>query len=367
MARIPRHFATGTGLSRRRLIATGAGLAAGTLASRARAQAGAPAADLLPHEQALYEAAKREGEVTWYQGQLSAEPSEAIGRAFTARFPGVKVNVVRSTSQVAFQRLSQDMRAGVAQCDVLSSTDYSHYTFLKRQGQLLQYRTENAEKLIQAARERGDPGFFHVTYLGIYLIGYNTQKVAAADLPKTWKDLLAPKYKNQLAVGHPGFSGAIGNLCVMMRKMYGEAWFKGLEKNSPQIGRSSEDPITLLNAGERTIGIGVPAAMTLYTASRGNPLAILYPEDGAQMVPSPSAMPKNAPHPNAAKLFMEFTASPAYFQASRAFFDLPLRSEVPPPPGAKPLDQVKLISPTPEEAETGIPEVKELWRDVFGV
>ena len=82
----------------------------------------------------LYEAAKREGELTWYSGQLNAETGEAVGRAFTQRYPGVKVNVVRSTSQVAYQRLSQDMQAGVAQCDMFSSTDYGHYLFLKREG-----------------------------------------------------------------------------------------------------------------------------------------------------------------------------------------------------------------------------------------
>src|SRR5690606_17204280 len=112
---------------------------------------------LPPHERELYEAAKREGELTWYTGQMQAEPSEAIGRAFTERFPGVKVNVVRSTSQVAFQRLSQDMRAGVAQCDVFSSVDQSHLAFLKRQGRLTQFRPHNLSGLIPAVREAGDP------------------------------------------------------------------------------------------------------------------------------------------------------------------------------------------------------------------
>src|SRR4051794_7664575 len=103
--------------------------AAAIIAGRGSASAqGLPA-----HERDLYDAAKREGEITWYAGQLAAEPAEAVGRAFTMRYPGVRVNVVRSTSQVAFQRLSQDMRAGIAQCDVLSSTDYGHSTFLKRQ------------------------------------------------------------------------------------------------------------------------------------------------------------------------------------------------------------------------------------------
>ena len=109
------------------------------------------AADLLPHEAALYDAAKKEGELTWYSGQLQAETGEAVGKAFTARYPGIKVNVVRSTSQVAYQRLSQDMQAGVAQCDMFSSTDYGHYLFLKREEKLLPYRPRNSESMIAAA------------------------------------------------------------------------------------------------------------------------------------------------------------------------------------------------------------------------
>src|SRR3954468_18877789 len=108
----------------------------------------APAGAIAPHEQELYDAAKKEGELTWYSGQLSAEASEGVGSAFTKVYPGVKVNVVRSTSQVAFQRLSQDMRAGVAQCDIFSSTDIGHSMFLKREGRYLQYRPKSESEIL---------------------------------------------------------------------------------------------------------------------------------------------------------------------------------------------------------------------------
>jgi iron(III) transport system substrate-binding protein len=85
------------------------------------------------------------------------------------------------------------------------------------------------------------------------------------------------------------------------------------------------------------------------------------------MVPSPSAAIANAPRPNAARLFMEFMTGPAYSQATRGFYAESLRPEVPPPPGARPLDEINLISPTAEQVEREIPEVKELWRDIFGV
>lgn len=319
------------------------------------------------HAQDLYEAAKKEGEVTWYSGQLQAEPGEAIGRAFSQAYPGIKVNVIRSTSQVAYQRLSQDMQAGVAQCDFFSSTDYGHYLFLKREGKLLSYRPRNMDELIPQARNADPDNMFQVLNIGLYLLATNTRKVPAADAPKSWKDLLDPKWKGQEAVGHPGYSGAIGVLGVTLSKLYGWDFFDKLEKNKPQVGRSADDPVTLLNAGERTVGLGVSLATTLLSVARGNPLSVIYPTDGTLAVYSPSAIPKNAPHPNAAKLFMEFTASPAYAKVVRDFFIMPLRTDVPPPEGAQPFDKIKLISATPAEIEEGIPDVKEKWRDTFGV
>jgi iron(III) transport system substrate-binding protein len=328
----------------------------------------AAAQDLPAHERELYDAAKREGEVTWYAGQLAAEPAEAVGRAFTARYPGVRANVVRSTSQVAFQRLSQDMRAGIAQCDVLSSTDYGHATFLKRQGALLQYRPRNSEQLLEFVRKAGDPdGFFHVFYIGVHPIARHKAKVSEADAPHGWQDLLDSKWRNQMAVGHPSYSGAIGAWAVTMRKLYGWDYFVALEKNKPQIGRSSIDPVTALNAGERSIGIAVPTASTLLSMARGNPLELIYPKDGTVVVPSPSSIQKTAPHPNAAKLFMEFATGPEYFRVTREFYNESLRPDVPPPSGAVPLDSVPILIPTPEELEAGVAEVKEQWRDTFGI
>lgn len=339
-------------------------IAASTVALGAR---GAAADELPPNERALYDAAKREGEVTWYSAQIQAEPGEAAGRAFTARYPGIKVNVVRSTSQVAYQRLSQDLQAGAAQCDVFSSTDYGHYLYLKQTGKLMPFRPNNADGLLPALRDQDKDNCWQICSLGLYLLAYDTRKVAAADAPKSWQDVLEPKWKDQLAIGHPGYSGAIGIMALIMRRMYGWDYFKTLEKNKPQIGRSSDDPVTLMNAGERNVGIGVSISQPLLSISRGNPLAIVYPAEGTVAVSGPSAIIKNAPHPNAAKLFMEFATGPEFAAVMRKYFIMPVRPEVPPPPGALALDKVKLLTATPQEIEQGVPEVKELWRDTFGV
>lgn len=348
-------------LSKRRLLQISA-------AAAALGGSGAAHAQGLPeHEQKLHEAARREGELTWYSGQYNAETSEAVGRAFTARYPGVRCNVVRSTSQVAFQRLSQDMRAQTGQCDVFSSTNFGHYSLLKRERKLLQYRPVNDDGLVAELRRYDPDGYYHTSFMGLYLLSHNTRLVSEAEAPKSWLDVLDPKWKDKLGVGHPGFSGAIGLWAVQMRKMYTWDYFVRLERNRPQIGRSSMDPVTLLNAGERAVGVAVPAASTLLSIARGNPQRIIYPEEGVLAAISPSAIPSNAPHPNAAKLFMEFTTGPYLSNTVRETFNDPIHPATPPPEGSRPVSEIKLIAPTTAEAEKGVPEVRELWRDTFGV
>ncbi len=342
-------------------------MAALLAASGVLAAGRAGAQDMPAHERELHEAAKREGSITWYSGQYSAETSEAVGRAFSQRYPGVHCNVVRSTSQVAFQRLSQDARANVAQCDVFSSTDFGHYSLLKRQNRLMAYRPKHADGLLPALRNADPDNMYTGSFLGLYMLGHNTQLVSEAEAPKSWTDVLDPKWKDKLAVGHPGFSGAIGIWAVQMRKMYSWDYFKRLERNRPQIGRSSIDPVTMMQAGERSVGVAVPSGSMLLAASRGNPLKLIYPTEGVLATLSPSAILRNAPHPNAAKLFMEFTTGRYLSQVVRQYFGESLRPDVPPPEGAKPLGEVTLLSPTQEEAEKGVPEVRELWRDTFGI
>jgi iron(III) transport system substrate-binding protein len=355
-------------ITKRNLLRRSAALAAAAILPARQGAAQGGVQGVLAHEQALYEAAKREGELTWYTGQLQAEPSEAIGRAFTERFPGVRCNVVRTTSQVAFQRLSQDARARVAQCDVFSSTDYSHFTFLKREGRLMPYAPVNAAGMVKGARDSADPdGHFQITYLALYLLARRADRLSEEEAPKSWRELTDPKWRDKLAVGHPGFSGAIGSWAIVMRNTYGEGYFRQLERNRPQIGRSAGDPVTTLNAGERVVGIAIPSAATLFSMSRGNPLALIYPADGTLMVAAPSGAIRNAPKPNAARLFMEFMTSPAYSTVTRSFYAESLRPEVPPPEGSRPLDEINLISPTPEQVENEIAGVKELWRDTFGI
>ncbi len=261
-------------------------------------------------EAALHEAAKKDKEFTWYTAHYDSQTAAAVCQGFEKKYPGVKCNYVRTTAQVAYQRLAQDQKAGIAQASVISSTDQGHYTKMKQDGWLQPYRPKNLTELVDAFRSFNDPdGLFTATAAGLVLITYNTSVVSPSEAPKKWTDLTDPKWKNKVSIGHPGFSGYVGTWVVLMRKLYGWDYFKKLELNKPRIGRSINDTVTMLNAKESIVAAG-PSATTLESRAKGNPLAVVYPEDGALLMVSASGILKNAPAPNAAKLFMDYLLSP---------------------------------------------------------
>ncbi len=339
------------------LQATAAASALAMMATAARAEA-AEAADV--------EAAKKEGEVSWYTAHFDTQTAEALGNGFMKQYPGIKATVFRSTAQVVYQRLSQDMRAGVAECDVFSSTDVGHYVHLKPMGVFLKWTPPNESGLIAAFRGLDPDGEYFTTSIGLVCINYNKTKVKEDELPRSWADLLDPKWKNQISVGHPGFSGYVGTWVVEMRKLYGWDYFEKLKANNPQIGRSINDTVTMLNSGERTLGAG-PEGLTLETAARGNPLGVVYPSDGTLLMISPSAIMKNTRRPNASKLFMDYLMSAEGSKVLAEHFQDPMVPGVAPAPGAKSLTEIKTIRPTVDEISSGIPEVIKAWRETFGV
>ena len=342
------------GISRRTILgAAGASLA---LPAAAWAQG--------DEEKQLYEAARKEGQLTWYSGILDQPLCVKVGQAFSQRYPGVSVNAIKTSSQVAFQRLLQDLKGGEVQSDVFTTTDAGHMTYLIGKDMLVRYVPEERKGMVESLRAFDPDGYYQVSWIGMVVLLYNTSKVAAADAPKDWPDLTDPKWKNLITFGSPNYSGLVGVWTVAMADKYGWDYFEKLDKLNPLIGRSVDDATTVLNSGERVVAAGNPSS-ALRSAARGNPLAVNYPVSGTLASPSPSAIIKGSHSPNAAKLFMGFLAGPEYSRILADNFEQPLRPEIPPPQGAKSLAELTTFTPTLAQIEKELPANQEKWKDTF--
>jgi iron(III) transport system substrate-binding protein len=310
-------------------------------------------------------AAKKEGAVSWYVAQMSGEAAEAMGHRFTQRYPGITVSVIRTTGQVAYQRLQQELRNNTPNCDVFSSTDIAHYPALIKRQALMKYDAANAAELAGPYKGLGEPGYYYPTTGSLQILVYNTKNLTGAQIPACCTDLYDSAFKGKVAIAHPAFSGFFGQWVLAMRRLHGWTFFEKLAANNPRIGRSGNDPISLLNAGECVVGTG-PASTATVSANRGNPIGIVYPDDGTVLCVGPSAIVASAPHPNAAKLFLEWLLSADYADACRDWSLEPVRADAAPLPGVKRVTDIKTLTLTADEIARELPDAIDQWRDTFG-
>jgi len=324
-------------------------------------------ASMTEAEQKLYEAAKAEGSFNWYTSMMDSERTETFCSMFEKRYPGVDCNALRATGQVTFQRLAQEIQANAVQADVFSTNDLTDLIELQGSDSLMPYKPANTEFMIPSLRDIGDPqGRWSISMVSPLGIGYNTNLVKPEDAPKNWKDFLDPKWMNQVAIGHPGFSGSVSLWTVAMKNLYGWQYFEELEKNKPQIGRSVTDGRNLIVSGERKVAL--VGLNNLEEMSRnGSPVKAVYPPDGILVPPSGSAILAKAPHPNAAKLFAEYLISKEIAQFQADTLRYPIRSDVPMPSGIPSLTEIKTLFVPPATAGEEVQKVQDQFRNTFGI
>ena len=149
---------------------------------------------------------------------MSGEAAEAMGRRFTQRYPGVGVSVIRTTGQVAYELLQQELKNNTPTRDVFSSTDISQYPALIKRNALAHYEPVNAGEVAVPYRGLGEKGFYYPTTGSLHILIYNTQTITGADIPRRRTDLLDPKFNHRVAVAHPAFSGYFGQWVLAMRR-----------------------------------------------------------------------------------------------------------------------------------------------------
>jgi iron(III) transport system substrate-binding protein len=316
-------------------------------------------------EKALYEAAKKEGKLTYYTVFFNQDVVNEIGAAFTKKYPGIQFEGTRKVASALFQQLNQEMQSGVKNCDVFGTTDVGQMLKLKESQKLLTYTPKGQDKVRAEFRKLDPDNAFQTGAIIPIVIGYNTKKMPAAEAPKAWADLVKPQYKDKIATGSGAASGQVGTWAIAMDEKFGwDKYFPAFSKLNPKLGRSINDAVTDVVSGERAVGI-ITLGQMLTQKAKGNPVEVVYPTEGAVVLVGPVGILKEAPHTNAAKLFMNFMMSPEYAALTAKYYEQPLLPDVV-VKDTKTLADMKPIIPTVDKIKAGIPPIKKKWRDVFG-
>ena len=323
-----------------------------------------PASVSLAQDAALIQAAKKEGKVVWYTS-LAIPSSTAIAHAFRTKYAGVDVEVHRTGSQRVLQRVMQEAGAGIKNADVIHTSDAGHFVLFKDKGMLMKYIPKGAE--IFPAGFKDKDGFYFGMRATLSVIAYNPKSVAEKDAPKTWKDLLNPKWKGKMVSAHPGYSGIIMTHVLALVNLYGWDYFRELAKNGLHVVQSANDPAGVVASGERPVGANGAEYFYYKTQKQGNPIKIIYPNEGIPLVVSPVAIAKDAPHPNAAKLFSEyiFAKESQQLLADREGLYTG-HPEVTYPADKPKLKDLKLLSVDADELEKKNAEIKKRFVKFFG-
>ena len=315
-------------------------------------------------QDARVEAARKEGKVVWYTS-LALSSAEKVAKLFEAAYPGIKVEVQRTGSQRILQRLMQELQANIKNVDVIHTSDAGHYVLLKDKKLLMKYTPAGVERFPASFKDKD--GFHYGLRATVNVIAYNTKAVSASDAPKTWKDLLDPRWKGKLVTAHPGYSGVTATHVLALVNLYGWDYFKQLAQNRPMLVQSAVDPSTVVASGERAVAANGGDYTFYQVKKKGNPVEIVFPKEGVPLVVSPTAITAFAPHPNAAKLFTDFIFSRPTQQVLADSEGLYTgHPDVTYPADQPKLSELKLLQVDAEELEKRNEEIKTRFVEFFG-
>lgn len=306
--------------------------------------------------------AKTEGTVVYYTAART-EVAEKHAKGFERKH-GIKVQVFRSGSEPIIAKLESEMRAGRVQADVVSVSDPGYYYALTSREVLLPYASKSAAAVPDAFKDKS--GAWTASRLVAMTIVYNTRLIPANLAPKRWLDLTQPKWKGQLTIANPAYGGTSLNWAAGIVKLYGWKFFEDLAKNAPLLTEGHLPGMQLVASGERLIA----AEMNDYDAragvARGQPIGIIYPEEGTFVIPSPIAIMKATARPNASKLFVDYILSE---EGQTVYVDdhyFAARTDVRAPKGATALGSLKVIPIDWNAVEKQSEEIKTKFSAIVG-
>ena len=351
-----------TMISRRDVLKASAAAGVTLLAAPVRAQA--PAASAITPD--LVAAAKKEGKVAFYTA-MDLPVAEKLAKAFEAKFSGVAVRVERSGSERVFQRIAQEMASNIHACDVMNSADAAHFIVFKRNAWLAPYLPEEVAKHFPAAHRDPD-GLFVTTRVWLSSLGYNTTLVKPEDAPKSFADLLDPKWAGKMVKGHPAYSGTIMTATFQIVRELGWGYFEKLATQRIMQVQSSTDPPKKLALGERAVMADGNDYNLLQLKDAGQPVEPIYPTEGTPTITGPTGVFKSAPNPNAARLFQNWLHS---LEGQQLLVDFTgqhsVHALVKDKPGHKKLSEIKLMKDDPAGVEKMADDIKARYQQLFKV
>ena len=306
-------------------------------------------------------AAKREGKVVLYTSAPIAA-AQKVANSFQQTY-GITVELFRSGGAQVLRRFQMEQDAGHAGADVIVSSDPAAIIDLTAKGLFVPFKPDGYDKIPEAIRDGGGNAVAQrVSLISIY---GRTDIIPPHDMPKTWDDLLHPRFKGKLVMTNPLFTSLQLGVVATMSKMRGWNFFERLNANDIMVVQGNEQALNLVKTGERPIAAGADSQYANEARHAGHPIRNVFPADGTFAIPAVTGVVKGAAHPNAAKLLAEYHLS---LEAERLWPPEGIyaaRADIDPPAGSPAIASVKVVPMDFPYIQRATPAVKKKFHEIF--
>jgi ABC-type Fe3+ transport system substrate-binding protein len=287
----------------------------------------------------IYAKAKSEGALVFYVGGPTA-PWEAMAKTFNARYPGINVAISGGFSNVLDQKIDSQIAAGKLEVDAAILQTIADYVRWKSQGRLLDFKPAGFDKIDASFK---DPdGAYWATMVNAVPYMYNKEKVAAADLPNSALDFLKPEFAGKMVTPYPADDDVTLWVFNHIVEKYGWGYMDKYMAAKPNFIQGHLGQQRSIGTGQNLVTFDSIFNITTVLKKQGMPVETHFPTvDATPIWPLSGAIFKDAPHPNAAKLFLTWLLEPEQQIATGTWSG---RSDVPPPAGYQPIFSYKVAN-----------------------
>lgn len=257
----------------------------------------------------VVKAAEDEGTVNFYTA-FNENVVAQITDGFSKVFPKIKVVANRKTSSLLLQQFEGEQRGGVPGADVLTTSSPSQIKDGCSKGTFAKVADDiTADDENKWPKDSFD-GCAAITSTAFYQIWWNTEKLSENDRPKSWEDLLDPKFAGKkMIINSPAITNSYVWMMTVAKDKFGDDFLKKLGQQEPVWGESSEQAEQRVAAGEALVSLGGTKDGGQALIDKGLPLDGFIP-DPCMGTERTAGVVANAPHPNAARVFMNWLMTP---------------------------------------------------------
>jgi len=259
-------------------------------------------------QKVLIEGAKKEGKISWYTTLIVDQVVRPVKDAFEKEYPFLQVEFFRGNAERLVQKMLAEYQAKRYDVDIIDGTVSP--TMVRRAGYLQRFYSP---VLAEYPADLKDPqGYWGTTNLYFFATGYNTKMVKLNEIPKTYEDLLNPRWKGQMMWSTSRGSGApifVGTILNTMGQEAGKTYLQRLKaQNIAKSTASNRQVLDLTIAGEYPLALQIFNHHAYISKTAGAPVDWM-PHEPVTATIQTIALAKNSPHPHAAMLLIDFAMS----------------------------------------------------------